>query len=94
MLINRQRLQAGGAIKEGFVEEELIALNQQFSVDSPSFMDSHIHKDIVEDEVKVAWFNTGYPSPRPFYSIDFGGIESSGWTKYGPAEVRYRFLGF
>jgi hypothetical protein len=57
-------------------------------------MDNHIHKDVVEDEIKIAMFNSGYPGSVDYYSLEQGVIESSGWTKYGPDEVKYRFIGF
>jgi hypothetical protein len=69
MIWNRQRLPASGKIEAGVVTKESISVNQQFSIDSPSFMDNHIHKDSVEDEIKIAYFNSGYPGSVDYYSL-------------------------
>jgi hypothetical protein len=70
MIWNRQRLPAGGDIVAGQVVKESITLNQQFSIESPSFMDNWIHEDSVEDEIKVAYFNTGYPGSVDYVSLE------------------------
>ena len=56
-------------------------------------MDNFVHKDYVNDGLKVAYFNAG-ASHIDYYSLEFGGLESSSWIHYKPGNVKYRFLGF
>jgi hypothetical protein len=92
MLINRQRLQ-GGEFEIGTVTQESYVWNKQFDVNRPSFIDCHIRKDIVEDEIKIAAFNSGFPGELSYYKMEEGPIESSAWTHYTPEKLKYRFLG-
>jgi hypothetical protein len=75
------------------VVEESYVWNKQFDSNSPSFIDCHIHKDLVEDEIKVAAFNSGFPSMLDYFYMKEGPIESSGWTVYTPEKIKYRFIG-
>jgi hypothetical protein len=93
MLVNRERLEAGQYIANTVLRESII-INQQFSINEPVFMDNFVHKDLVKDGNKVFYFNSGEPTQLDYFSMEFGGLESSSWVFYEPGKVKYRFLGF
>ena len=54
-------------------------------------MDTHLVRDIVEDEMRLASFNFGFLQDKPYYSVEFGQQQASAWTNY--SEGSYRFFG-
>ena len=50
--------------------------------------------DFGEDEIKVAWFNSGYTHFKSFYWLELGSPNASAWTHYAKGDEHYRFVGF
>jgi hypothetical protein len=58
-------------LSEPIIEESFLH-SQQFAASIPSFMDVHLIKDVVEDEMRIMAFNFGFPVIKPLYNIKFG----------------------
>ena len=93
MLFRRQRLEAG-EFNVGTTITESVIYNQQFDLNTPTFIDNNIHRDYVEDEIKIALFNSGNSHEHAYYWLENGPLTPSSWTNYNKEEIKYRFMGF
>ena len=59
------------------IHKESVVKNQQFSVDVPTFINSNIHLNVVEDEIDLLQFGQHDEETFFDYTVDFP--ESSSW---------------